>query len=1197
MRKVTVLAVLAFTLVPVCAGADLHPVERFVRERFPAFAFQPSAERSADPSALIVSHPAFYSDPVIATLGRQRVALRPLNARNAVVESANGKSIYQRPYASVDAVELLRPGRSEELLVLHDADAPLIYEYEIVELRGVAAVAIVGGAVHFRSDEPLQADGRFVALPRHIRIERPWVIDASGRRSEAHARWTLVGDQALPRILRLTVTADGLVYPILVDPSFSTTGSLPGPLFDHTATLLPDGKVLIAGGQGAFGAGLRSAYLYDPLTGDFTATAELNIERHSHTATLLPNGKVLLAGGRDGPLALSSAELYDPATGTFSLTGNLSVARSGHTATLLNSGLVLIAFGNGQTIALGLGTGDLSSAELYNPATGSFSATGSGSPARQNHTATLLANGKVLMAGGTFGSFMITSAELYDPATGAFTATGSINQTRRRHTATRLANGKVLLAGGDVMVSPAVTARRVATNSSTSAAVASAELYDPVAGTFALTDPLDAARENHSATLLPNGKVLIFGGYSDPPPLIAEFFDPSTQTFSPSTGMNSRYAQTATLLADGRVLIAGGTSPAGMLYDSSDATMTGTGSLAGRYMHTATPLPDGTVLIAGGDNAGALATAHIYSPASGTFSSADTLEAARSAHTATLLADGKVLIAGGHAAGSLQSAELYDAGAFTATGNLNSAREGHTATLLADGRVLIAGGWGGSGPLASAELYENGAFTLTGNLTARTGHTATLLINGKVLIAGGSGVGGAVLNSAQLYDPATGSFTATDSLAVARSLHTATLLPDGRVLIAGGDQGGSSATASAEIYDPDSGLFSDAGSFSLGRYNHTATLLPNGMVLLAGGQQGSSYNNTTILFEPLTGAFSVSDSLGTARTLHTATLLASGKLLIAAGYNNGYLASAEIYDAGLGHGESRRPVLSGWFPLAQPGTTTLSGTEFRGDSEASGGGTDSSPTNYPLLQFRRIDNDQMLFIRSGMPWDDTSFTTRTLATLANGAYAATIIVNGIPSWSAIILVAGMAAPAVPASITAVATDLHNVLVTWPSVPEVGVYELYRSTSVNGPYARIRITTATSVTDGPNLSAYTTYLYKVRAIGYGGAASGFSPLDFATTNAYFEANLAGVVINANHFFEVRNSVAAMRAAAALAPFTFSPIGSGVIVRAVHLTELRSALDPARAALGAPAVVYTDPAITAGGTTIKAAHLMELRTATQ
>jgi len=158
----------------------------------------------------------------------------------------------------------------------------------------------------------------------------------------------------------------------------------------------------------------------------FVATGSMTDFRYGHTATLLNNGQVLIAGGYDGGAVTDSAELYNPATGTFTATASMTSPRYGQTATLLKNGQVLIAGGDD-------GDSDTDSAELYNPATGTFTATGNMTDSRSEHTATLLNNGQVLIAGGSDDT---SSAELYDPATGTFTATGRMTTVRDGHTAT-----------------------------------------------------------------------------------------------------------------------------------------------------------------------------------------------------------------------------------------------------------------------------------------------------------------------------------------------------------------------------------------------------------------------------------------------------------------------------------------------------------------------------------------------------------------------------------------------------------------------------------------------------------------------------------------------------------------------------------------------------------------------------------------
>jgi hypothetical protein len=335
----------------------------------------------------------------------------------------------------------------------------------------------------------------------------------------------------------------------------------------------------------------------------------MTVARTMHTATLLANGRVLIAGGSSsiyGNNALASAELFDSGTGSFTATGTLTAARLGHTATLLANGKVLIVGG--------------SSAELYDSATGTFTATGNPTVARTEHTATLLKNGEVLIAGGYSGASALASADLYDPATGIFAATGNLIVARRQHAATLLQSGTVLLAGGFVPQ----------TDTGNNDGLASAEIYDPATATFTATGTMQARRSSPIATPLADGTVLVgggwhgFEGYFDTGTL--ELYDPATGQFAPTGGMAvKRTLYTATLLPSGLVLIAGGYQHApssfiylasAEVYDRAASTCTPTASMAEqREYHTATALPDGTVLIAGGDRFGsapALASAEIY---------------------------------------------------------------------------------------------------------------------------------------------------------------------------------------------------------------------------------------------------------------------------------------------------------------------------------------------------------------------------------------------------------------------------------------------------------------------------------------------------------------------------------------------------------------------------------------------------------
>ena len=470
-----------------------------------------------------------------------------------------------------------------------------------------------------------------------------------------------------------------------------------------------------------------------------------------------------------------------------------------------------------------------------------------------------------------------------------------------------------------------------------------------------------------------------------------------------------------------RLLILGVISCCG-LEEAAAAPFTfdNTGSLAAaRENHTATLLSNGKVLVVGGfDGSSALASAELYDPTSGTWSATGGLATARRLHTATLLPNGKVLVAGGvGSSGYLTSAELYDpaSGSWAATNSLATAREYHTATLLPNGKVLVAGGYNSSsGYLASAELYDptSGTWSATNSLaTARYVHTATLLPNGKVLVAGGVGNSG-LLASAELYDPASGKWTATNSLATARYYHTATLLPNGKVLVAGGFDG-SSALASAELFDPASGTWTATNSLAAARYIHTATLLPNGKVLVAGGVGNSGLLASAELYDPTSGTWSATNSLAASRYYHTATLLPNGKVLVAGGggssSNSAALASVELYDIGLGFlRPDWQPQIATATSLLKSGSSlTLTGSRFQGISQASGGNFQDSSSNYPIVQLRSLESNQVAFllVDPTAGWSDTAFTSKPVTGFPFGPALVTVFTNGIPSDTKYLVVA------------------------------------------------------------------------------------------------------------------------------------------------------------------------------------------------
>ena len=349
--------------------------------------------------------------------------------------------------------------------------------------------------------------------------------------------------------------------------------------------------------------------------GTWSSTGTMISARDGHTATILTNGKILAAGGTNNGVALTSAELYNPAAGTWASTGSMHAARSHARAVLLSSGSVLI-MGGCVNDCLSATT---KSAELYNPTSGTFTVTGSMVQARAEFGVTLLANGQVLVAGGCTAYdangclSTTTKAEIYDPTSGTWKSTGALRAARHAMTATLLASGKVLVAGGATSASDALN---------------STEIYDPTAKTWTLGTKMVQARSDYASIMLGNGKVLFMGGENINGVSIknAELYDPTTGKFTATGNMTAtRVEHTAVLLSNGKVLVSGGNNQtvngatplaSAELYNPASGAWSATGSMSNaRAGHTSTVLHNGKVVNAGGSDAvNELDSAELYTP-------------------------------------------------------------------------------------------------------------------------------------------------------------------------------------------------------------------------------------------------------------------------------------------------------------------------------------------------------------------------------------------------------------------------------------------------------------------------------------------------------------------------------------------------------------------------------------------------------
>jgi uncharacterized repeat protein (TIGR01451 family) len=625
------------------------------------------------------------------------------------------------------------------------------------------------------------------------------------------------------------------------------------------------------------------------------------------------DGRVLVAGGTNNGTIVNfveqTSEIYDPATNSWSAGGNLQKSRSAHTATLLADGRVLLVGG--------FDGGSNNSAEIFDPATNSWTLAQNMSVGRLEHTATLLSDGRVLVAGGASSPVPLSSAEIYDPATDTWTAATPMTIGHQRHTATLLNDGRVLIIGGFL---------------STACCSSQVEIYDPVTDSWTPAAPATDASgmSQQSATLLPDGRVLTVGGGQF---LGGRIYNPTTNTWF-STGpmmIDGLFGNQSMLLGDGRVMVVGGIAPVGSQYEqaavefynpATDSWSLGPSISIGRIKFTATHLGAGRVLVAGGDSSGgssiALSAAEIYDPNGiNKWSSVAIMSQQRAEHTATLLNDGRVLVAGGKAFFSAFSAansvtaeaEIYDpvSNSWATAGPLATPRTKHTATGLRDGRVLVTGGWNTSTVFDTAEVYDlaiNG-WSPAGTMgTARRDHAAILLPDsgGRVLVVGGTSSNSGSptpLPTAEIYDPATNSWTPVQPMNFARRLHTATLLQDGRVLVVGGGGGSES-----EVYDPVTNNWTLTGSSVLSdSLEHTATLLADGRVLVAGGQFGNTRSSAEV-YDPVTNNWSSAGSMSFPRVEHTATRLLDGSVLVTGGNNiSAFLASVNLYD----------PATNSWF--------------------------------------------------------------------------------------------------------------------------------------------------------------------------------------------------------------------------------------------------------------------------------------------
>ncbi|MGH9281038.1 MAG: Ig-like domain-containing protein [Acidimicrobiales bacterium] len=767
----------------------------------------------------------------------------------------------------------------------------------------------------------------------------------------------LTDSKCAPGVVEVQVYAPGCVAgaPAAADSSTGTDGWSPTASMSkarngHAMARLPDGRVLAIGGsayESGIAVSLGLTEIYDEASGTWTVAAPMRSCRALFPAAVLADGRVLAAGGWDyrAQAALSTAELFDTVTGRWTSIASMAEARYAFTMTVLPTGRVLVAGGANTPSTAGSA---FASAEVYDPSTDTWATAATMASPRNSHGAVLLNTGEMLVAGGSRDGAPTASAELYNPSTNSWRPAGDMGTPRAGFVATLLPDGRVLVAGG---------------------ATATAEVYDPATNAFTPVAPMSKPRAHPVAELLADGSVLVAGGYTGPNAEThhgdAERWLPTTGVWVPAGQMAASVAGAAEsmLLPSGRVLVAGGSTatqalagatiyslpPAGCVggapaaQDSSPGTegWSPTTSLSVARSHLASVrIGDGRVIAIGGavdenGNPVSVGLTEIYDEASGTWTAAAPMGSCRALFPAAVLADGRVLAAGGEdyrAQAALSTAEAFDpaGGRWNSVAAMAEARYAFTLTVLADGRVLAAGGTytpsATQSSLRSTELFDpaSGSWSAGAPMsTTRTGHAAVRLNTGEVLVVGGREHGAAPTVKAELYNPATNSWRAAGDMHVPREGLTATLLADGRVLVVGGDTDYATPTATAELYDPMTNAFTATTPMAKPRYAHTAAPLPDGSVLVAGGRSATADHADSERWVPRAGVWVPAGEMAAGvRGTTVATTLLSGRVLTAGGTNGqAYSQGAAVYTlTGCVGGDGAPPDstsgTNGWSPTA-----------------------------------------------------------------------------------------------------------------------------------------------------------------------------------------------------------------------------------------------------------------------------------------
>lgn len=834
----------------------------------------------------------------------------------------------------------------------------------------------------------------------------------------------------------LAVEARSARADMLLPTDWTATGAMKARRAYFTLSVLPDGKALAAGGYYYDESAhyLNSSEIYDPLTNTWTMTGNsMSTARRKHTATVLLDGRVLVAGGQNSDGTIKTAEIYDPATGLWTTTGSMTQQRYGHTATRLQDGRVLVVGGCFTT--------ELTSActiitEIYDPVSGTWQS-GAYFPtgqARMNHTATLLQDGSVLVAGGYRVATSFPSpavAKTYNNAYRLFSGgtvwvdAGTMTaapQGRSEHSAVVRRDGKVLIVGGYY------------SSEISNGYVASTEIYDPNASTNQWTNlgkPLDYGQRSAPSVLDANGSYILLGG---------EFNGSSSDIYYMDINKNNppdtwhrlfgdlpvqRSYHAAAVLPGGVILVAGGRDVDGSVVNSAETNRftSGVGAVGdlrsatfGFYRSSATLMPNGDVMITGGSPPqGSTNPTACHNLVSYWDFQNDTFPEPgpamirpRCGHSTILLPDGRVLVLGGATSvsgGASGTGEIFDGTSWTRLTVTGLTFEDHKAVLLPNGTVLVMEGSAFDANSDDVYIFDpvDLSFRLALNQPTGTynGFTLTLMKNGKVLILGSKSS-----ETVEVFDPVSETFTTVPSpspLALFNN-HDAVLLPDGRVMVSGGQATGGYPRQETYFFDPQTNGWKTGPMMISGRHYHQMLVLPDGRPVVIGGMAKTGAVNdpatTKIeIYDPRDDAWHSAGDLLEARRSHETLLTLTGQILIIGGLDefNNPLMNVERF---------RFPNISTSSTLWKPTVTQascvncngnrqieLTGSDFTAAWEGSSGLTNQSAANQPLVQLIRLDNGQMEWLRPEQV-SDTGYLSKPIPGFPDGPAMVFVYVNG-----------------------------------------------------------------------------------------------------------------------------------------------------------------------------------------------------------